>query len=139
MSSCWILLGTPLPLPQKNEKKKKKIHIWIDVMQIALCNPNHQVMVTLALAGIPELIGESWYFVRVHDAVQVCTSLLQSEAYDSGSNNPENLRRGGVERWGKYDRDQHSSHPSSTRSAWRREPVQSDSERTSLLNATDSV
>ncbi len=138
MSSCWILLGTPLPLPQKKEKKKKT-HIWIDVMQIALCNPNHQVMVTLALAGIPELIGESWYFVRVHDAVQVCTSLLQSEAYDSGSNNPENLRRGGVERWGKYDRDQHSSHPSSTRSAWRREPVQSDSERTSLLNATDSV
>jgi hypothetical protein len=132
-------LGTPLPLPQKKEKKKKKTHIWIDVMQIALCNPNHQVMVTLALAGIPELIGESWYFVRVHDAVQVCTSLLQSEAYDSGSNNPENLRRGGVERWGKYDRDQHSSHPSSTRSAWRREPVQSDSERTSLLNATDSV
>ncbi|CAK9254958.1 unnamed protein product [Sphagnum jensenii] len=108
-------------------------------IQIALCNPNHQVMVTLALAGIPELIGESWYFVRVHDAVQVCTSLLQSEAYDSGSNNPENLRRGGIERWGKYDRDQHSSHPSSMRSAWRREPVQSDSERTSLLNATDSV
>lgn len=97
-------------------------------------------MVTLAQAGIPQLIGESWYFVRVHDAVQVCTSLLQSDMYDEGSNTAENRRRGrGFEPWIKYERDQHSPNVMNVQSPWRREPVQSDSERISLLNASESV
>ncbi|CAK9858862.1 unnamed protein product [Sphagnum jensenii] len=109
-------------------------------IQIALCNPNHKVMVTLARAGIPQLIGESWYFVRVHDAVQVCTSLLQSDMYDEGSNIAENRRRGrSFEPWIKYERDQHSPNVMNVQSPWRREPVQSDSERISLLNASESV
>ncbi|EFJ29944.1 hypothetical protein SELMODRAFT_90185 [Selaginella moellendorffii] len=50
-------------------------------IQMALSNPNEQVMKTLDRAGIPELIGLEWYFVRVHDAVQVCLSRLQKENY----------------------------------------------------------
>lgn len=33
---------------------------------------------TLSKAGAVELIGKEWYFVRVHDAVQVCLQHVQS-------------------------------------------------------------
>eukprot|EP00271_Cylindrocystis_brebissonii_P011561 TRINITY_DN29421_c0_g1_i1.p1 TRINITY_DN29421_c0_g1~~TRINITY_DN29421_c0_g1_i1.p1 ORF type:complete len:749 (+),score=108.01 TRINITY_DN29421_c0_g1_i1:318-2564(+) len=46
-------------------------------VQLALCNPNLKVLRSLAKAGLPDLIGPNWYFVRVHDAILVCTSLLQ--------------------------------------------------------------
>lgn len=48
-------------------------------IQMALSNPNHQVMVTLAKSGILEIVGKDWYFVRVHDAVQVCLSHMQKQ------------------------------------------------------------
>ncbi|CAM6114239.1 unnamed protein product [Calypogeia fissa] len=47
-------------------------------IQLALCNPNRTVMTTLARAGVPDLIGHEWYFVRVHDAVQTCISHTQA-------------------------------------------------------------
>eukprot|EP00897_Mesotaenium_endlicherianum_P001470 jgi/Mesen1/1350/ME000013S00843 len=46
-------------------------------IQLALSNPNPKVMTRLAKAGIPDMIGREWYFVRVHDAVQVCISELE--------------------------------------------------------------
>lgn len=48
-------------------------------IQMALSNPNHQVMVTLAKSHVPEIMGKEWYFVRVHDAVQVCLSHMQRQ------------------------------------------------------------
>ncbi|KAJ4848158.1 Sulfate transporter 4.1, chloroplastic [Turnera subulata] len=47
-------------------------------IQIAISNPNREVLLTLAKAGVVELIGKEWYFVRVHDAVQVCLQHVQS-------------------------------------------------------------
>ncbi|WCJ19512.1 sulfate transporter 4.1 [Euphorbia peplus] len=47
-------------------------------IQIAVSNPHREVLLTLAKAGIVELIGKEWYFVRVHDAVQVCLQHVQS-------------------------------------------------------------
>lgn len=41
-------------------------------MQIAIANPNKEVLLTLAKSGFIEQIGKQWCFVRVHDAVQVC-------------------------------------------------------------------
>lgn len=47
-------------------------------MQIAISNPNREVLLTLSRAGVIDLIGKEWYFVRVHDAVQVCLQHVQS-------------------------------------------------------------
>ncbi|GLJ55379.1 hypothetical protein SUGI_1188950 [Cryptomeria japonica] len=49
-------------------------------IQMAISNPNQEVMSTLARSGVLELIGKEWYFVRVHDAVQVCLSLMQGKS-----------------------------------------------------------
>jgi sulfate transporter 4 len=51
-------------------------------IQVAISNPNREVLLTLAKAGVVDLIGKAWYFVRVHDAVQVCLQLVQS-LYDT--------------------------------------------------------
>ncbi|XP_031484893.1 probable sulfate transporter 4.2 isoform X1 [Nymphaea colorata] len=47
-------------------------------IQLALSNPNQKVLQTLASCGVLELIGKEWYFVRVHDAVQVCLQHVQN-------------------------------------------------------------
>ncbi|XP_014498164.1 probable sulfate transporter 4.2 [Vigna radiata var. radiata] len=47
-------------------------------VQIAISNPNPEVLLTLSKSGLVELIGKEWYFVRVHDAVQVCLQHVQS-------------------------------------------------------------
>ncbi|ESQ48780.1 hypothetical protein EUTSA_v10020199mg [Eutrema salsugineum] len=47
-------------------------------IQLAISNPNKEVLLTLARSGIVELIGKEWYFVRVHDAVQVCLHYVES-------------------------------------------------------------
>ncbi|XP_010558766.1 PREDICTED: sulfate transporter 4.1, chloroplastic-like [Tarenaya hassleriana] len=46
-------------------------------IQLAISNPNKDVHLTLAKSGMVELIGKEWYFVRVHDAVQVCLQNVQ--------------------------------------------------------------
>lgn len=45
---------------------------------MAISNPNHEVLLTLSKSGVVDLIGKEWYFVRVHDAVQVCLQHVQS-------------------------------------------------------------
>ncbi|XP_048231840.1 probable sulfate transporter 4.2 isoform X2 [Ricinus communis] len=47
-------------------------------IQIAISNPNREVLLSLMKAGLMDLIGKEWYFVRVHDAVQVCLQHVQS-------------------------------------------------------------
>lgn len=47
-------------------------------MQIAISNPNREVLLTLSRSGVVEMIGKEWYFVRVHDALQVCLQHVQS-------------------------------------------------------------
>lgn len=47
-------------------------------IQMAISNPNHEVLLTLSKSGVVDLIGKEWYFVRVHDAVQVCLQHVQS-------------------------------------------------------------
>lgn len=47
-------------------------------IQIAISNPNPEVLLTLTKSGVVDLIGKEWYFVRVHDAVQVCLQHVQS-------------------------------------------------------------
>ncbi|GAU17767.1 hypothetical protein TSUD_171550 [Trifolium subterraneum] len=47
-------------------------------IQIAISNPNPDILLTLSKSGLVELIGKEWYFVRVHDAVQVCLQHVQS-------------------------------------------------------------
>ncbi|KAJ8540348.1 hypothetical protein K7X08_030267 [Anisodus acutangulus] len=46
-------------------------------IQLAISNPNREVLLTLAKAGVIDLIGKEWYFVRVHDAVQICFQHVQ--------------------------------------------------------------
>ncbi|CAI5485086.1 unnamed protein product [Closterium sp. Yama58-4] len=41
-------------------------------VRLALANPSHAVMQRLTRAGIPDLIGQQWFFVRIFDAVQLC-------------------------------------------------------------------
>lgn len=45
---------------------------------MAISNPNREVLLTLSKSGVVDLIGKEWYFVRVHDAVQVCLQHVQS-------------------------------------------------------------
>ncbi|KAJ4978964.1 hypothetical protein NE237_009744 [Protea cynaroides] len=47
-------------------------------IQIAIANPNQEVLLTFARSGVIELIGKEWFFVRVHDAVQVCLQHVRS-------------------------------------------------------------
>ncbi|CAI5494892.1 unnamed protein product [Closterium sp. Naga37s-1] len=41
-------------------------------VRLALANPSDAVMQRLTWAGIPDLIGRQWFFVRIFDAVQLC-------------------------------------------------------------------
>lgn len=45
---------------------------------MAISNPNREVLMILSKSGLVDLIGKEWYFVRVHDAVQVCLRHVQS-------------------------------------------------------------
>ncbi|XP_044461975.1 sulfate transporter 4.1, chloroplastic-like isoform X4 [Mangifera indica] len=47
-------------------------------IQMAISNPNREVLMILSKSGLVDLIGKEWYFVRVHDAVQVCLRHVQS-------------------------------------------------------------
>ncbi|KAI7753594.1 hypothetical protein M8C21_021428, partial [Ambrosia artemisiifolia] len=47
-------------------------------IQIAIANPNRDVLLTLSNSGFIDLVGKEWCFVRVHDAVQVCLQYVQS-------------------------------------------------------------
>ncbi|XVE69077.1 hypothetical protein DITRI_Ditri09bG0120900 [Diplodiscus trichospermus] len=60
-------------------------------IQIAISNPNREVLLTLSKSGLVELIGKEWYFVRVHDAVQVCLQHVQNikEASNAPDPSPE--------------------------------------------------
>ncbi|CAN4096032.1 unnamed protein product [Withania somnifera] len=65
-------------------------------IQLAISNPNHEVLLTLAKAGVIDLIGKEWYFVRVHDAVQICLQHVQRltefpKAQDSFAENKPSL------------------------------------------------
>ncbi|KAJ1435503.1 STAS domain [Sesbania bispinosa] len=61
-------------------------------IQIAISNPNPEVLLTLSRSGLVELIGKEWYFVRVHDAVQVCLQHVQSlKAKSYSSQTPHSL------------------------------------------------
>lgn len=61
-------------------------------IQIAISNPNREVLLALSRAGIVELIGKEWCFVRVHDAVQVCLQNVQS--INEMPNKPDSLSEG---------------------------------------------
>lgn len=56
--------------------------------QIAVSNPNRDVLLTLTKSGVVDLIGRDWFFVRVHDAVQVCLQHVQSLTDSSKSQSP---------------------------------------------------
>ncbi|KAG4939158.1 hypothetical protein JHK86_045299 [Glycine max] len=56
-------------------------------IQIAISNPSPEVLLTLSRSGLVELIGKEWYFVRVHDVVQVCLQHVQS--LKGASNSPQ--------------------------------------------------
>ncbi|KAL6977305.1 Sulfate transporter 4.1, chloroplastic [Sarracenia purpurea var. burkii] len=47
-------------------------------IQMAIANPNREVLLTLTRSGVADLIGKEWCFVRVHDAVQVCLQQVQN-------------------------------------------------------------
>ncbi|XP_010905703.1 sulfate transporter 4.1, chloroplastic isoform X2 [Elaeis guineensis] len=47
-------------------------------IQIAIANPNPEVARLLSRSGLIDLIGKEWWFVRVHDAVQVCLQHVQN-------------------------------------------------------------
>ncbi|KMZ57943.1 Sulfate transporter [Zostera marina] len=46
-------------------------------IQISISNPNKDVLLTFAKSGLIDMIGKDWYFVRIHDAVQVCLQHVQ--------------------------------------------------------------
>lgn len=62
-------------------------------IQLAISNPNKDVHMTIARSGMVELVGKEWYFVRVHDAVQVCLNCVQSSSL--GDKKQSFLRRFG--------------------------------------------
>ncbi|CAG7911331.1 unnamed protein product [Brassica rapa] len=63
-------------------------------IQLAISNPNKDVHMTIARSGMVELVGKEWYFVRVHDAVQVCLTYVQSSNSED-KKEPSFLRRFG--------------------------------------------
>lgn len=64
-------------------------------IQLAISNPNKDVHMTIARSGMVELVGKEWYFVRVHDAVQVCLTYVQSSNNSEDQKKPSFLRRFG--------------------------------------------
>lgn len=47
-------------------------------IQIAISNPNQDILLTFTKSGVVDMIGKEWFFVRVHDAVQVCLQHVQN-------------------------------------------------------------
>eukprot|EP00897_Mesotaenium_endlicherianum_P008154 jgi/Mesen1/7367/ME000381S06603 len=41
-------------------------------VRLALANPSKSIVKALERAGIPDLFGRQWFFVRIYDAVQLC-------------------------------------------------------------------
>ncbi|KAJ4871859.1 putative sulfate transporter 4.2 [Raphanus sativus] len=77
-----------------------------DIQQLAVSNPNKEVLLTLARSGIVELIGKEWYFVRVHDAVQVCLHYVESK-----NQTPTNVdERSSSSLWRRCSSAKNSSH-----------------------------
>lgn len=70
--------------------------------QLAISNPNKEVLLTLARSGIVELIGKEWYFVRVHDAVQVCLHYVETPTNVIESNNSSLWRKRGAKNSASY-------------------------------------
>ncbi|KAJ8436499.1 hypothetical protein Cgig2_003197 [Carnegiea gigantea] len=62
-------------------------------IQIVIANPKREVLVTLTKAGLVDLIGKEWYFVRVHDAVQICLQHVQGGPNEL-SRTPDSLVEG---------------------------------------------
>uniref|UniRef100_A0A453KHL5 STAS domain-containing protein n=4 Tax=Aegilops tauschii TaxID=37682 RepID=A0A453KHL5_AEGTS len=58
-------------------------------IQIAIANPNRQVHLLLSRAGIIDMIGAGWCFVRVHDAVQVCLQHVRSSSSNAIKLSPQ--------------------------------------------------
>jgi sulfate transporter 4 len=71
-------------------------------IQLAISNPNKEVLLTLARAGIVELIGKEWFFVRVHDAVQVCVHYVNRPTDVEESSKPSLWRRSGLKNSSTY-------------------------------------
>lgn len=70
--------------------------------QLAISNPNKEVLLTLARSGIVELIGKEWFFVRVHDAVQVCLHYVETPTNVEERSNSSLWRRGGTKNSSSY-------------------------------------
>ncbi|EOA31998.1 hypothetical protein CARUB_v10015239mg [Capsella rubella] len=71
-------------------------------IQLAISNPNKEVLLTLARSGIVELIGKEWFFVRVHDAVQVCLHYVETPTNIEESSNSSVWRRSGEKNSSSY-------------------------------------
>ncbi|CAI7867291.1 unnamed protein product [Closterium sp. NIES-54] len=104
-------------------------------IQLCFSNPSPKVMLTMARAGFPDLIGRQWYFVRIHDAVQVCLALLEdteitietpsryqradssavrattSQAVGGRQQQPQQQRQGGVREERPHTPSRHHSEP----------------------------
>ncbi|KAG7581680.1 STAS domain [Arabidopsis suecica] len=71
-------------------------------IQLAISNPNKEVLLTLARAGTVELIGKEWFFVRVHDAVQVCVHYVNTPTDVEESSKSSLWRRSGAKNSPSY-------------------------------------
>ncbi|XP_010486972.1 PREDICTED: probable sulfate transporter 4.2 isoform X2 [Camelina sativa] len=73
-------------------------------IQLAISNPNKEVLLILARSGIVELIGREWFYVRVHDAVQVCLHHVQTPPtnVEESSNNTSLWRRSSAKNSSSY-------------------------------------
>ena len=79
-------------------------------MQIAIANPNREVMLSLARSGVIDLIGKEWYFVRMHDAVQVCLQHVQKmNGTPEGTDATPKKQAGFVQRLGKEQGEEESN------------------------------
>lgn len=48
-------------------------------IQLILCNPSTPVVEIFERAGLPDVLGREWIFVRVHDAVMFCQRQMQEQ------------------------------------------------------------
>ncbi|XP_010499116.1 PREDICTED: probable sulfate transporter 4.2 isoform X2 [Camelina sativa] len=73
-------------------------------IQLAISNPSKEVLLILARSGIVELIGREWFYVRVHDAVQVCLHYVETPPtnVEESSNNTSLWRRSSAKNSSTY-------------------------------------
>ncbi len=71
--------GAEQPQQAQRLENSQIVDLVCSAAQLVLSNPSKRVMERLRCGRFDEVLGREYFFVRIHDAVEYCQLVLQSE------------------------------------------------------------